>query len=60
MLGVRDNFVDGVLEDCAGEFVLVGEVPVRRADAEPSAVRDVVETGLQSALGEHLSSGVDE
>ena len=38
-----------------GEFVLVGEVPVGGADTDTGLTGDVVEAGLEPALGEHLA-----
>ena len=59
-LGQRDDLVDRLGEDRLGQLVLVGEVPVGGADADAGVPGDVVEAGLEAALGEHLARGLDQ
>jgi hypothetical protein len=54
------HLVHCCVEDRRSELVLVGEVAVGRADAEPGVVCHVVHARFEPADGEHLAGGLDQ
>jgi hypothetical protein len=57
LFGDGDEGVDAVPEQFGDECFLVGEAAVDGADADAGGPGDVVEGGVESALGEQLGGG---